>query len=128
MSKQPQELVGYQALIVTAFRKCQTTAPKLHVYYLEERMKEGLSSLAHGEGRDAFRDWMEGRSEPSGTRLVFVCRALNRRLVEVGEDPMMPDLPFPRVVLPPTDDGISSTAPDSHSPGSHNTPVERVAA
>ena len=120
MSKQPDELRGYRALIVSVFTQCEITIPRLYPYYLEARFEEGLGRPAHGEGEAAFRSWMEGKSVPGGDELPFVCRAMNARLEEIGKQPMMPAIPFPGIVIPPEDDGIHSTATSSDFPGSLN--------
>jgi hypothetical protein len=102
MSKQPEELIGYAAAIVSDFAKCETKARKLYPAYLQERFKEGLGLPGWGEGPDAFEAWMAGESEPGATNLVFVCRAIRARLAELGKESILPDLPFPKTVVAPS--------------------------
>ena len=109
MSQQPEELVGYKALIAAAFAECETKANKLHARYLIERHQEGLDAALHGEGPDAFADWMAGRSEPRITSFILVSRVLNRRLEELGKPAMLPNLPFPKSATPGGGDGLPLT-------------------
>lgn len=107
MSKQPEDLVGYAAAIVQAFPLCEMKSPrKLYSYFVEERFKEGLGRPGWGEGPEAFEAWIRGQSEPGGNNLVFVCRAINSRCEELGKEPPLPVLPFPKTVIKPPSDGL----------------------
>lgn len=128
MSKRPEELTGFAALIVHAVSLCDVAGkPRiLRNLYVEERLKEGLGTDKHGTGPDAVRSWCIGRTIPDAEEFFFLKRAINRRLVEIGKAPYFEDEPFPRVA--PWGDGDGADPLDEESPSgtgySQQTPFD----
>lgn len=53
-------------------------------------------TLGGTKSRDAYKDWVEGKRWTPTPDLAFVTFSINRRLQQLGKDPMLVDLPFPR--------------------------------
>lgn len=86
MSKQPEELGGYKAMIASAFRETGDRPNGGYRRFL----------LVGGDvGLDAYRSWIHGTTEPQASNFALLCFAINQRLIELGKEPMLPDLPLP---------------------------------
>lgn len=92
MSTQPKDLEYDGEAIVRAFEATEWTSP--------DQGWRAYLMLGGQRMRDAYRDWVTGEREPRASDYAFLAYSINRRLEQLGKEPMLPELPLPKTATP----------------------------